>query len=126
MTAKTNGPWREPVFADALAEFTAYFVQNYPGPETVIYDPKWHAPRIFRAAKYAIERAAPAAAPPEPAPDVDALNVICDGDPVALVCVPRGIVRSLRTTIEQQARELAETRHVLMHNAARAAIKEPK
>lgn len=38
----------------ALAEFTAYFVQNYPGPNTIICDPKWHAPRIFRAAKRAL------------------------------------------------------------------------
>lgn len=40
--------------ASAEARFTAYFVQNYPGPNTVIYDPKWHAPKIFRAALAAI------------------------------------------------------------------------
>lgn len=38
---------------DGLDQFTAYFVKNYPGPETIIHDPKWHAPRIFRAAKAA-------------------------------------------------------------------------
>ena len=38
----------------ALAEFTEYFVSNYPGPQTIISDPNWHAPRIFRAAKRAI------------------------------------------------------------------------
>lgn len=38
----------------ALARFTEYFVRNYPGPHTVIGDPKWHAPRIFRAALYAL------------------------------------------------------------------------
>lgn len=38
----------------ALAEFTDYFVRNYPGPDTIIYDPRWHAPKIFRAAAAAI------------------------------------------------------------------------
>ena len=33
-----------------LAEFTEYFVTNYPGPDTIISDPRWHAPKIFRAA----------------------------------------------------------------------------
>lgn len=40
--------------ADALQQFTAYFVKNYPGPDTIIHDPSWHAPRIFRAAKAAL------------------------------------------------------------------------
>ena len=31
-------------------EFQAYFVKNYPGPDTVIFDPKWHAPKLYRAA----------------------------------------------------------------------------
>ena len=44
-----------------LEAFTDYFVKNYPGPDTIIYDPKWHAPRIFRAAQRAIQAAAPAA-----------------------------------------------------------------
>lgn len=39
---------------DGLAEFTEYFVRNYHGPDTIISDPKWHAPRIFRAAQRAI------------------------------------------------------------------------
>lgn len=38
----------------ALAEFTEYFVANYPGPCTIINDPKWHAPKIFRAAQSAM------------------------------------------------------------------------
>ncbi|WP_210164801.1 hypothetical protein [Rhizobium leguminosarum] len=33
-----------------IEQFTEYFVRNYPGPDTVIFDPKWHAPKIFRAA----------------------------------------------------------------------------
>lgn len=39
---------------EALEAFTAYFVKNYPGPDTIIHDPNWHAPRIFRAALHAI------------------------------------------------------------------------
>ena len=39
----------------ALATFSDYFVRNYPGPNTIIGDPNWHAPKIFRAALYAIE-----------------------------------------------------------------------
>ena len=38
----------------ALAEFTEYFVANYPGPETIIHDPRWHAPKIFKAAEAAL------------------------------------------------------------------------
>lgn len=45
--------------AAALAEFTDYFVRNYPGPNTIIGDPNWHAPRIFRAAQRALQSAAP-------------------------------------------------------------------
>lgn len=37
----------------ALAEFTEYFVVNYPG-HTIITDPNWHASKIFRAAERAI------------------------------------------------------------------------
>lgn len=39
----------------ALATFSEYFVKNYPGPHTIIGDPTWHAPKIFRAALHAIE-----------------------------------------------------------------------
>lgn len=28
-------------------EFTEWFCKNYP-PDTIIVDPKWHAPRIYR------------------------------------------------------------------------------
>jgi hypothetical protein len=41
-------------YAAAEADFTEYFVRNYPGPDTVIFDPKWHAPKIFAAAAAAI------------------------------------------------------------------------
>jgi hypothetical protein len=47
----------------ALTHFTDYFVRNYPGPNTIISDPHWHAPKIFRAAEYALEQAARAASP---------------------------------------------------------------
>lgn len=40
----------------ALDEFTTYFVKNYPG-DTIIHDPHWHAPKIFRAAAHALSRA---------------------------------------------------------------------
>jgi hypothetical protein len=30
-------------------------VENYPGPHTIITDPNWHAPKIFRAAERALE-----------------------------------------------------------------------
>lgn len=38
----------------ALQQFTDYFVRNYPGPDTIITNPGWHAPRIFNAALNAI------------------------------------------------------------------------
>ena len=34
----------------AQQEFTEWFVKNYPGPDTIIHDPLWHAPKIYRAA----------------------------------------------------------------------------
>jgi hypothetical protein len=48
--------WMEGKTSDeaALKEFTDYFCTNYPGPDTIISDPKWHAPKIFKAAKIAI------------------------------------------------------------------------
>ena len=39
---------------DALQRFTEWFVENYPGPTTIISDPKWHAPKVFRAAERAL------------------------------------------------------------------------
>ena len=38
----------------ALATFAEWFVTNYPGPDTIIHDPNWHAPRIFRAVEHAL------------------------------------------------------------------------
>jgi hypothetical protein len=33
----------------ALQLFDQWFAANYPGPNTIINDPHWHAPTIFRA-----------------------------------------------------------------------------
>lgn len=37
-----------------LATFAAWFRKNYPGPSTIITEPDWHAPKIFRAVASAI------------------------------------------------------------------------
>ena len=34
-------------------EFREYFRTNYPGPDTIIHNPDWHAPKIYRAAIHA-------------------------------------------------------------------------
>jgi hypothetical protein len=39
-----------------LENFTEWFVKNYPGPNTIICSPTWHAPKIFKAATYELER----------------------------------------------------------------------
>lgn len=31
-------------------QFMDYFRRNYPGPNTIIHSPDWHAPKIYRAA----------------------------------------------------------------------------
>jgi hypothetical protein len=36
--------------AAALKLFDGYFADNYPGPNTIISNPHWHAPKIFTAA----------------------------------------------------------------------------
>jgi hypothetical protein len=58
----------------ALSTFTEYFVRNYPGPDTVIFDPKWHAPKLFHAAMKAIEAAG---------------GVACGREPIAYACSTR-------------------------------------
>lgn len=42
---------------EGLAAFAAYFRKNYPGPDTIISNPDWHAPRLYRAALDAHRRA---------------------------------------------------------------------
>ena len=34
-------------------EFMEWFRKNYPGPDTIIYKPDWHAPRVYQAAIHA-------------------------------------------------------------------------
>ncbi|PWE54375.1 hypothetical protein DEM27_19875 [Metarhizobium album] len=46
-----------PEYAAAEAAFTEYFVRNYPGPDTIIFDPRWHAPKLFAAAVQAVREA---------------------------------------------------------------------
>jgi hypothetical protein len=41
---------------EALANFSGWFCRNYPGPDTIIHKPEWHAPKVFRAAAYALAR----------------------------------------------------------------------
>lgn len=41
---------------DAEEEFIEWFAKNYPGPSTIISNPNWHAPKIFRAATRQLER----------------------------------------------------------------------
>jgi hypothetical protein len=41
---------------EALASFTSWFCRNYPGPDTIIHKPEWHAPKVFRAAMSALIR----------------------------------------------------------------------
>ena len=57
--ARWGRPAAEPVpepTDEALANFTAWFCRNYPGPDTLIHRPEWHAPKVFRAASDAIAR----------------------------------------------------------------------
>jgi hypothetical protein len=59
-------PWRDQDAAlaeqlvgptdEALASFSGWFCRNYPGPDTIIHKPEWHAPKVFRAAANAIAR----------------------------------------------------------------------
>lgn len=47
------------VSVEMPAEFGEWFGKNYPGPDTIIGNPHWHAPRIWRAARRAALAAAP-------------------------------------------------------------------
>ena len=42
---------------DTEAErFAEWFRQNYPGPDTIIGRPDWHAPKIYRAATHELRK----------------------------------------------------------------------
>lgn len=59
---------------DAQATFTTWFCLNYPGPHTIISDPNWHAPRVFRQALWALrDRLQPSGAAPQDVtnPEID-------------------------------------------------------
>lgn len=57
-TPKDNVPAvpsrRSEAYAAAQQAFADYFARNYPGPDTIIFDPAWHAPKLFAAACRAI------------------------------------------------------------------------
>lgn len=36
--------------------FADWFRQNYPGPDTIIGRPDWHAPRIYRVATHGMQK----------------------------------------------------------------------
>ena len=59
-------PEPEGVTDEALANFSNWFCRNYPGPDTIIHKPEWHAPKVFRAAAYALTRYARPASEPVP------------------------------------------------------------
>jgi hypothetical protein len=54
---------------EAQKTFATWFCLNYPGPHTIISDPNWHAPRIFRQAQWAIKSTTP------PAPSSSAVKI---------------------------------------------------
>lgn len=47
-------------------KFGEWFCKNYPGPDTIISDPRWHAPRIWKAARHALLANAPSLVAKEP------------------------------------------------------------
>ncbi|MCS6454757.1 hypothetical protein NX868_10825 [Burkholderia thailandensis] len=54
-------PAGAPIEANEVpAEFVEWFACNYPR-DTIIHDPRWHAPKVFRAAASAMKRATAAA-----------------------------------------------------------------
>ncbi|PIE10021.1 MAG: hypothetical protein CSA72_10430 [Rhodobacterales bacterium] len=44
------------VTSEMQERFEAWFVQNYPGPNTVIHNPHCHAPQVFRAALHCVSK----------------------------------------------------------------------
>ncbi len=65
---------------EALEQFTAYFVKNYPGPDTIIFDPKWHAPKIFRAVVSALS------AQVQDVAGVEAIDALKEAEPYVEIC----------------------------------------
>jgi hypothetical protein len=69
----------EDKYKAARQEFAQWFASNYPGPDTIIHDPFWHAPKVFRAALTAIERNAQSCGDAEQADAPQKLCSICHG-----------------------------------------------
>ena len=87
----------------ALEAFTEYFVRNYPGPDTVIFDPKWHAPKLFNAAMKAIEASG---------------GVVCSKEPVAWKIPGSVAVTTDKDIVErwhQQPNPLVPDQHNIRH-----------
>jgi len=107
----------------ALAAFAEWFAQNYPGPRTVIHDPNWHAPKIFRAVENAMRAESPASASPNIAESndrADAALASMDSEDAARfrwLCGDHDdrVVRHLRDS-------LIERMSVMSLSAVRAAI----
>jgi hypothetical protein len=51
---KITAPSMPEQYAAGLVAFSVWFEQHYSAPNTVIHDPQWHAPKIFRAAAHAL------------------------------------------------------------------------
>lgn len=73
LSTEADREWLRKRRERALAEFTSYFVANYPGPNTIINDPRWHAPKIFRAAERAFGSEVPTGNPSDPDYQTDEL-----------------------------------------------------
>jgi hypothetical protein len=112
---KPAPPWPSPSLRwrglsdEALAAFTEWFCRNYPGPDTIIHKPTWHAPKVFRAAASALTRYATTQPVPVPAP--------MSADTLA------AIIREVDDTHRLGAAALAEA--ILAHPAAINALPVP-
>jgi hypothetical protein len=54
LVTRVSLPSAAPLPSEPPASFVEYVTRNYP-PRVVISDPKWHAPKLWRAAVYAME-----------------------------------------------------------------------
>lgn len=66
LVSPPSTPWSKEPVSVPPEHFTEHMRKNYP-PGTVISDVDWHAPRIWRAAMYALNQKT--AAPPSPTQD---------------------------------------------------------
>ena len=80
--------------ATALELFDKYFAENYPGPHTIISDPHWHAPKIFRAVLSCLKEAAADETEKLPAKWRRQARVDCDPSCGSTMIHARGLERS--------------------------------